>query len=88
MPLNESDREWISKVASEIEQKLSAKLNQELAMVRVDMKQFATKEDLRNFETRMLTEFHKWASPTVKPPKFFDNLRCRRRLTILKSNGE
>lgn len=56
-----AERSRQSKVASGIEQKLFAKLNEELATVKVDMKQFATKEDLRDFETRMLTEFHKWA---------------------------
>ncbi len=28
-----------------------------------DLERFATKEDLERVETRLLTEFHKWASP-------------------------
>ncbi len=31
---------------------------------KTDLEHFATKGDLDGVETRLLTEFHKWASPT------------------------
>ncbi len=76
MPLSESDKEWISSVASGVEANFGkelariderlARFDERLARFDEEIEQLATQESLRDFETRLLTEFHKWASPTGK----------------------
>jgi hypothetical protein len=50
MSLTEEDKEWITGL-------LEKQLQKQMVV-------FATKEELERVETRLLTEFHKWASPT------------------------
>ncbi len=73
--LDDSDKQWIlHALATELNrfstkqdlEQFATKADLERFATKADLDQFASKEDLERVETRLLTEFHRWASPTRK----------------------
>ena len=73
MNLTEEDKSWIvtqlDRVATKEDLDRFATKEQlqgiaaQLDRVRAELDRFATREQLEEVETKLLTEFHKWASP-------------------------
>ena len=55
MSLTEDDKKWLTALL----ERFATKQDLETKLER-----YATKEDLERLETNLLTEFHKWATPT------------------------
>jgi hypothetical protein len=61
--LTDDDKQWILEQQRNLLGEFQNWTRQELERFAETLQRFATKEDLEQVETRLLTEFHKWASP-------------------------
>ena len=70
MNLNEEDRKWIKAELAEQSLAHGAQLDRHSAAIksyvdsRLEQQRSAIEERITDVETKLLTEFHKWASPT------------------------
>jgi hypothetical protein len=60
MSLTEEDKTWIN---GQLTNQINGLATQLINSFATQMESFATREQLEDVETKLLTEFHKWASP-------------------------
>ncbi len=64
MNLTDDDKKWFEALVARFATKEDLERFATKEDLAAKLERFATKEDLERVETNLLTEFHKWASPT------------------------
>jgi hypothetical protein len=62
MGFTDEDRQWINELLDRKLERFATREDLQHFATREDLQHFATREDLEGVETRLLTEFHRWAS--------------------------
>ena len=64
MNLTDDDKKWFEALVARFATKEDLERFATKEDLAAKLERYATKEDLERVETNLLTEFHKWASPT------------------------